>query len=89
MNRAPKENEGPKILERGIGEWGSPFIPISPPTQLSPFLPTGGTDRLKEDFLFPRQYVIDESHTAVRLVTSWATKETEMHRFLDTLKKLS
>ena len=86
---ASHENEMAKILRNGIRELGYSFYSDSPTNQLFPILPNGVIDKLEQEFLFSRQYVIDDAHTAVRLVTSWATKETEVHRFLDALKKLS
>ena len=85
---ASHENEMAKILRNGIRELGYSFYSDSPTNQLFPILPNGVIDKLEQEFLFSRQYVIDDTHTAVRLVTSWATKETEVHRFLETLKKL-
>lgn len=85
---ASHENEMAKILRNGIQELGYSFYSDSPTNQLFPILPNGVIDKLEQEFLFSRQYVIDDTHTAVRLVTSWATKETEVHRFLDTLKRL-
>ncbi len=85
---ASHENEMAKILRNGIRELGYSFYSDSPTNQLFPILPNGVIDKLEQEFLFSRQYVIDDTHTAIRLVTSWATKETEVHRFLETLKKL-
>ena len=45
--------------------------------------------KLSEEFLFSVQKKADNSHTVIRLVTSWATREEEAHRFVRLLKSLS
>lgn len=46
-------------------------------------------EELEKEFEFYRQYVVDDTHTAIRLVTSWATPEAEVQNFLASLKQLS
>lgn len=53
---------------------GYRFLVDSPTNQQFPILPNSEMDRLSADFKFSVWQKIDESHTAVRFCTSWATK---------------
>ena len=54
---------------------GYSFYAPSYSNQLFPILPNDVIDRLAVDFKFMVQAKIDEKHSAIRLVTSWATTE--------------
>ena len=45
-------------------------------------------DKFKEDYGFNIERKIDENKTAIRLVTSWATREDAVDEFIDYMKKL-
>ena len=53
---------------------GYRFLVESPTNQQFPILPNSEMERLSADFKFSVWQKIDESHTAVRFCTSWATK---------------
>lgn len=53
---------------------GYRFLVDSPTNQQFPILPDSEMERLSADFKFSVWQKIDESHTAVRFCTSWATK---------------
>lgn len=86
---AEHENEMADILRKGIESLGYSFASNSPTNQLFPIFPNALIEKLEEEFGFYRQEKIDEEHTSIRLVTSWATPEKEVRNFLDVLKKLS
>ncbi len=81
-------NEMADILRDGIKECGYSFYSESMTNQLFPVFPDKIVEQLSKDFLFSIQEKIDESHTAIRLVTSWATREEACRQFVDTLKAL-
>jgi threonine aldolase len=57
-------------------------------TNLSfPILPIHLVEKLEEKYSFYRWKVIDKEFIAVRLVTSWATKESIVDEFLNDIKK--
>jgi threonine aldolase len=56
--------------------------------QLFPIMPENTIDRLLQDFSFYRQLRIDDAHSTVRLVTSWATSEENADKFIKILEKL-
>lgn len=86
---ASHENQMAAVLRKGIEKLGYPFYSDSPTNQLFPILPNPMIEELEKEFEFYRQYVVDDTHTAIRLVTSWATPEAEVQNFLASLKQLS
>ncbi|MCI8829887.1 MAG: aminotransferase class I/II-fold pyridoxal phosphate-dependent enzyme [Lachnospiraceae bacterium] len=86
---ARHSNQMAAILRRGIEECGYAFDSESVSNQLFPILPDSILPKLSEEFLFSVQKKADNSHTVIRLVTSWATREEEAYRFVRLLKSLS
>lgn len=86
---AAHANEMADILREGIKECGYPFYSDSMSNQLFPIFPDDIINRLSEDFQFQFQEKIDDTHTAVRLVTSWATTEAAVKAFVAILKSVS
>ncbi len=70
-----------------IEEAGYSFLTNSTSNQIFPILPDILTSKLEEDFIFYRWKKVKENNVALRLVTSWATKEDEVDRFILKLKK--
>jgi threonine aldolase len=62
-------------IENTLRNCGYPFFAPAYSNQLFPILPDDLVERLSEKFKFNVQAKVDESHTAIRFVTSWATKE--------------
>jgi len=66
---------------------------LTPPVsnQLFPILPDSFLEKLEQEFVFSVQKRIDKDHSAIRLVTSWATTpngtDSLCRYFLDNLKK--
>ncbi len=61
------------------------FLVHSTTNQLFPILPNDLIEKLEENFIFYRWKKINETHTALRMVTSWATQEAEVDRFIKQL----
>lgn len=64
---------------------GYPFLTESATNQIFPILPKPLIDSLSQKYLFYEWVTIDEQHSAVRLITSWATKEKAVDAFIDDL----
>ncbi len=64
---------------------------LNPPAsnQLFPILPNALIKELLEHYEFYPWKIIDPHHTAARLITSWATPEDQVDRFIQTIRKLS
>lgn len=71
-------------LKEGLREKGYPFYIESPTNQQFVILENGKMEQLKQKVAFSFWEAVDEAHTVVRFVTSWATREED----IDTLLKL-
>lgn len=85
---AEHANEMAEQLRKGFIKYGYSFHWDSTTNQLFPILPNDVIGKLEKDFLFSPQVKIDDSHTCVRLVTSWATRPEGVAAFLSALENL-
>ena len=75
-------------LRAGIKELGYPFFVDSYTNQQFPILPDEVLAQLEHEFSYTFWEKVDENHTAIRLVTSFATQEDKVDEFLTLLRKL-
>lgn len=85
---AEHANEMAEQLRKGFVKCGYSFHWNSTTNQLFPVLPNDVVEKLGKDFIFSPQVKIDDTHTCVRLVTSWATKPEGVAAFLNALENL-
>ncbi|APC40424.1 threonine aldolase family protein [Clostridium estertheticum] len=78
-----------ETLKLGIKECGYKFLINSSTNQIFPILHNKTIEKLQENYLFFVWQKIDEDNSAVRLVTSWATKDEHVKSFIDDLKLIS
>lgn len=76
-------------IAKVIKECGYSFYAPACTNQLFPILPNNMIEKLSEDFVFSEQEKIDEGHSAVRFVTSWATTENSVEALLRAFHSLS
>lgn len=69
-------------------EKGIPFFFASPTNQQFPILPDGVLVKLRESFAVTAWAKVDETHTAVRICTSWATKRENVDALFKALDAL-
>jgi len=74
-------------LREAIGEAGFPFLVDSPSNQVFPIFPNRLIGKLQEDFDFHVWSKLDEGHSSIRLVTSWATREESVEAFIGKLEQ--
>lgn len=86
---AEHANEMAAILKKGITECGYSFLADSPTNQLFPIFPNTVIEGLRKEFSFNVMNRTDDSHTVIRLVTSWATPDKAVRSFLELLRSLS
>ncbi|MEO8533047.1 MAG: aminotransferase class V-fold PLP-dependent enzyme [Flavobacterium sp.] len=67
-------------------ERGYSFLTDSTTNQIFPIFPNEVIEKLSEKYLFYVWKQIDEKHSAVRLITSWATDENNVDNFIRDLK---
>lgn len=82
------ENKMAKILNDGIKDAEFDLFIDSPSNQIFPIFSNEIIEELEKSYSFYRWTKIDENNSAIRLVTSWATLETEVLKFIETLKNL-
>lgn len=75
-----------ELLHRGIAGCGFSFRWNFETNQLFPIFPNPVIAKLERDFIFSPQLAIDEEHTCIRLVTSWATRPEAVHAFVRALE---
>lgn len=79
-------NDMAKLLKDGISEAGYSFLTNSPSNQIFPILPNSIIEKLQEKYAFYIWGKVDENHSAIRLVTSWATEKEKIMEFIKDLK---
>ena len=64
------------------------FLLDSPTNQQFPILPDAVLEQLNTKYAFEFQGKADETHSIVRICTSWATKEENVDLLLEDIKKM-
>lgn len=82
---AKHANDMAKLLKDGIGSAGYSFLTDSPSNQIFPILPNKLIEKLSKNFSFYVWQKVDEDNSAIRLVTSWATKKEYVLDFIETI----
>ncbi len=75
-------------LRQGLASLGVHFLVDSSTNQQFPILPDSCIEKLFENFEFYVWAPAKNGHSAVRLITSWATKKDDIDRFLDNIKNV-
>ena len=75
------------ILKKGLLELGFKETVDSPSNQLFFAFPNQILEGIKNEFAWEVMSNVDEDHTEIRLVTSWATKEEYVYTFINRLKE--
>ena len=83
------ENECAKILRNGFQECGYNMYIESKTNQLFPILDNDTLEYISKKYMTTFMFKVDEKHTCVRLVTSWATSLQTCHEFVEYLKQMS
>jgi len=74
-------------LRDEISKAGFSFLTHSPSNQVFPIFPNAFIEKLQQKYAFHLWEKIDNDSSAIRLVTSWATKEDEVLAFIEDVKK--
>ncbi len=82
-------NQMAALLETGIRAEGYSFLIHSCTNQIFPILPNAQILELQKGYEFLIWEKTDEQHAAIRLVTSWATEEKEVRKFIEDLKRIN
>ncbi|WP_342599818.1 aminotransferase class I/II-fold pyridoxal phosphate-dependent enzyme [Psychrobacillus sp. FSL H8-0483] len=85
---AQRANKMANILGEACSNAKFSFLTHSPSNQIFPILPNEIIVELQKNYSFIVWEKVDSTHSAIRLVTSWATKEEEVRKFVEDLKEL-
>ncbi|WP_273123106.1 threonine aldolase family protein [Bacillus weihaiensis] len=86
---ATHANQMADLLRRELQEAGYSFLADSPTNQIFPILSNELIEQLETKYGFHIWEKVDDDNTAIRLVTSWATKEEEVLAFIEDIKRKS
>lgn len=86
FDMAAHANDMADRLKQALTDKGYTFASDSCSNQLFPILPDSMVETLGHDFAFNIDRKWDDSHTVIRLVTSWATTEEGVASFIQALK---
>jgi len=75
------------ILYEALTQANVKFLTHSPSNQIFPIFPHRVIAELEKKYSFHVWEKVDADHSAIRLVTSWATKEEEVVGFIEELKR--
>ena len=85
---AAHANRMAQKLQDAMEASGLPFLIKTTTNQIFPVLPNLLIEELQKEYAFQVWETMDEEHTAMRFVTSWATEEKEVDRFIEYLNSL-
>lgn len=85
---AKNANDMAQMLTEGMTHLGYPFQAPSQTNQIFPIFPNGVIEALNKNYRFYTWAKVDERQSAVRLVTSWATKGEAVEEFVADLRAL-
>ncbi|MFT7184000.1 MAG: threonine aldolase [Oceanicoccus sp.] len=80
------ENSMAQKLAKGIQAAGYEFLTPPVSNQIFPILPKPVIENLEKQFKFYVWEPVDEATSAIRLVSSWVTQESEVARFISAIK---
>ena len=76
------------ILRDTLTEAGLPMQVDSPTNQLFPIVPDSLLEKIREKYAVTYMNRVDETHSCIRLCTSWATREADVRAFCEDLKAM-
>lgn len=81
-------NQMADMLKEAFSNLGYSFLTYSPTNQLFPILPNDLIKKLSINYDFMIMNKVDDHHSCVRFVTSFATKQNEVEKFIEELNLL-
>ena len=81
-------NEQAMRIKQALTDNGYTFWAETSTNQLFPIISNDQISQLSQKFAFHHWKKIDEDHSAIRLITSWATTDEQVEHFIKALKKV-
>lgn len=76
-------NEAAQTMAQELGKCGCRFLIASPTNQIFPVMDNGVIEAMSHRFGFYTWAKVDDTHCAIRLITSWATPAGEVQDFIN------
>lgn len=73
-------------IKKALQDLGVPFLMESHTNQQFPILPNDTVEHLSNDFLFTPWQRVSDTHTAIRICTSWGTTAENVNLLIDALR---
>lgn len=86
---AKHANDMATLIKKACGLAGLPFLYDSPTNQQFPILPNEMLANLEETYAFAHMGRVDKNHSAIRICTSWATRQEDVDHLIADLLKLA
>lgn len=86
---AAKANKQADTIRKTLDKLGYKLMVPNTTNQIFPILPDRVLDALSKEFTFSEMGRIDSDHRAIRICTSWATTDENVHALCDRLELLS
>ncbi|NQX82001.1 MAG: aminotransferase class V-fold PLP-dependent enzyme [Flavobacteriaceae bacterium] len=86
---AKHANQQAMLIKKAFTNIGCLYMSETFTNQIFPILNNLQIDSLSKDFDFYVWKKIDENNSAIRVITSWATKDKDVDIFINAIKKLS
>lgn len=77
-----------KRIAAACKEAGCAFFADSPTNQQFPVFPDAALEKLKEKYVYSYWARVDETHSAIRLCTSWATKDENVEALCSDIRAI-
>lgn len=76
------------LIKKALTEKGYAFLIESSTNQQFPIMPDAVLEKLSKDYVYSYWQRVDETHSAVRFCTSWATKEENVVKLIESIKSI-
>lgn len=88
LQAARHANELAQRLAAALTAMGVPLYAASPTNQVFPIFTNAQVEALRQNFSFEFIARVDENHSAIRFVTSWATRPEDVETLLEAVRSL-
>lgn len=88
LQTARHANELAQRLAAVLTAMGVPLYAASPTNQVFPIFTNAQVEALRQNFSFEFIARVDENHSAIRFVTSWATRPEDVETLLEAVRSL-
>ena len=88
LQTARHANELAQRLAAALTAMGVPLYAASPTNQVFPIFTNAQVEALRQNFSFEFIARVDENHSAIRYVTSWATRPEDVETLLEAVRSL-